>query len=177
MRIAMKAIAAVAAAAITAISATPCTAQQAPSRFASSQDTVRLERRAWSPIRVAKWTTALASSGAVTYGFILNRDADRDYEQIELLCKNNEAACIKKPASDEYADPALEARYDAIVRRDDRAQLALLAGQIGLAASVLLFIVDLPQGTTTNDIPYDPSPLRLGMRAEQVELGISVSVR
>jgi hypothetical protein len=113
----------------------------------------------------------------VAYGFVQNRDADREYREIEVMCKDDITLCATKPDSDEYADPVLEARYNAVLERDERAQLALLAGQIGLAASVLLFIIDLPKGTTTNDIPYDPSPLRLGMRAEQIELAVHVRVQ
>jgi hypothetical protein len=172
---AIRAISAISA--ISAIFAAPASAQRAPAHFAAVQDTVRTVRGGWSPIRVVKWTTALTSAGVVTYGFIQNRDADRAYEEIEIMCEANEVACITKPNSDEYADPALEARYNAILERDDRAQLALLAGQIGLAASVLLFIIDLPKGTGTNDIPYDPSPLRLGMRAEQLQIGVHLPVR
>ena len=163
--------------AIGAIRAAPVYAQRAPARLAAAQDTMRIERGGWSLIRVAKWSTALTSASVVAYGFVQNRDADHEYEEIELMCQANEIACLTKPNSDEYADPALEARYNAILRRDDCAQLALLVGQVGLAASVLLFIIDLPKGTGTNDIPYDPSPLRLGMRAEQLELGVYLPIR
>jgi hypothetical protein len=163
--------------AMSAMMAAPCLAQRAPARFATSQDSVRVVRDGWTPIRIVKWTTALASAGTVAYGFVQNRDADREYEEIELMCKNDITLCATNPGSNEYADPALEARYNAVLERDERAQLALLAGQIGLAASVLLFILDLPEGTTTDDIPYDPSPLRLGMRAEQVELAIHLRIQ
>jgi hypothetical protein len=164
-------------AALSAIMAAPCAAQRAPLRLETAQDSGRVVRDGWSAIRVVKWTTALASAGTVAYGFVQNRDADREYQEIELMCKNDITLCATKPGSDEYADPVLEARYNAVLERDERAQLALLAGQIGLAASVLLFIIDLPKGTTTNDIPYDPSPLRLGMRAEQLELAVHLRIQ
>ena len=162
---------------MSAIMAAPCFAQHAPMRLGVAQDSLRVVRDGWSAIRVVKWTTALASAGTVAYGFVQNRDADREYEEIEMMCKNEITLCATKPDSDEYSDPALEARYNAVLERDERAQLALLAGQIGLAASVLLFILDLPKGTTTNDIPYDPSPLRLGMRAEQIELALHLRIQ
>ena len=162
---------------MSAVMASPCSAQQAPMRLETGPDSVRVVRGGWSAIRVVKWTTALASAGTVAYGFVQNRDADREYEEIELMCKNDISLCATKPDSDEYADPVLEARYNAVLERDERAQLALLAGQIGLAASVLLFILDLPKGTTTNDIPYDPSPFRLGMRAEQIEVAVHLHIQ
>src|SRR5688500_8377476 len=163
--------------AMSAIMASPCFAQHAPMRLGAGQDSARVVRDGWTAIRVVKWTTALASAGTVAYGFVQNWDADREYQEIELMCKNEITLCATKPDSDEYADPALEARYNAVLERDERAQLALMAGQVGLAASVLLFILDLPKGTTTNDIPYDPSPLRLGMRAEQVALALHLRIQ
>ena len=60
----------------------------------------------------------------------------------------------------------MEQRYQRIVDRDDRARLALLGGQIGLAASVIMFIIDLPDRVTPEDIPYDPKPLRVGLRSD-----------
>lgn len=138
-------------------------AQRRVERF--DQDTTRKDVRfAWR--RIAKWTTLLASAGAAGYGFTENRAADREYEELERICEGNPALCEKQPASEAYADAALEARYQRIVDRDDRARLALLAGQVGIAASVVLFILDLPDQSTPEDIPYDPKPLRVGLRRD-----------
>lgn len=146
-------------------------------RFAVSSDSVRVARDGWDAIRVVKWSAALASAGVVAYGFVQNREADREYVEIERLCQTDENVCATKPGSDEYADPALEARYNDVLQRDERAQVALIAGQIGLAASVLLFILDLPEGSITNDIPYDPRRLRLGFDNERLRMGLNVSAR
>lgn len=148
--------------------ASPAMAQRAGQRFEVQQDTITPSRGGWSVVRVAKWGTLLASAGTLTYGFTQNRAADREYEDIERLCQSNPAACETKPDSDEYADPALETRYQNVVRRDDRARLALLAGQVGLAASVLLFILDLSESSLPHDIPYDPRPLRVSVGAHTV---------
>ena len=168
-----------AATAITAllVLSTPALAQRAPARVEAAPDTVRAPRSSWSVIRVAKWTTALASAGAAAYGFMENREADREYESIERVCEAAPPSCTTTVEGGSYADPALEARYQNVLRRDDRAQFALLAGQIGLAASALLFILDLPKSTTPDDIPYDPRPLRLDVRAGQLELGVKLPVR
>lgn len=157
--------------------AAPAYAQHAPARFAASQDSVRVARNGWDAIRVVKWSTALASAGVVAYGFVQNREADREYVEIERLCQTGEAVCATKPGSGEYADPALEARYNDVLRRDERAQVALIAGQIGLAASVLLFILDLPEGSIINDIPYDPRSLRFDFEADRLRLGFQVPAR
>ena len=154
----------------------PATAQHAATRFETRQDTT-VNRPGWSVLRVAKWTSLLGSTGAAVYGFTQNRTADREYEEIERLCQNDPAACITTPGSNAYADPALEARYQSIVQRDDRARVALLAGQIGLAASVLMFILDLPENATPDDIPYDPRRLRLSVGIRQVEFGLHFETR
>jgi hypothetical protein len=157
-------------AAIGALSAvaSPAGAQRSEQRFEVQQDTVTPAHGGWSVVRVAKWGALLASAGTLTYGFTQNRAADREYEDIERLCQSTPAACATKPDSDEYADPALETRYQSVVRRDDRARLALLAGQVGLAASVLLFILDLSEGSLPHDIPYDPRPLRVSVGAHTI---------
>lgn len=157
------------------VSTTPALAQQAQSRFAANQDTAA-NRPSWSVLRVAKWTSLLTSTGAAVYGFAQNRVADREYEDIERLCQDDPAACATQPGGG-YLDAALEARYQSVVRRDDRARVALLAGQIGLAASVLMFILDLPESTTPDDIPYDPRPIRLNVGISQVELGLHFEIR
>ena len=148
--------------------ASPAIAQRAEQRFEEQQDTIAPLRGGWSVVRIAKWGTLLASAGTLAYGFNQNRLADREYEDIERLCQSSPVACENRPDSDAYADPALESRYQDVVRRDDRARLALLAGQVGLAASVLLFILDLSEGSLPHDIPYDPRPLRVSVGAHTV---------
>lgn len=131
------------------------------------QDTTgRDVRPAFRPLRIAKWTTFFASAGTAGYGFAQNRVADRDYEQLERLCVGSPALCEKVGGGDVYADAAMEQRYQEIVDRDDRARLALLAGQLGILASVALFILDLPKSSTPEDIPYDPKPLRFGLGSD-----------
>ena len=142
----------------------PLGAQQADQRFPSEQDTVRGDIRSpWRPLRVAKWSTLVASTAAAAYGFNQNRIADREYEELERICVGNPALCERASGSDEYADADMERRYQEIVERDDRARIALLAGQLGLIASVVMFIFDLPDKSRPEDIPYDPKPLRFGL--------------
>jgi hypothetical protein len=127
------------------------------------QDTTRVLRANWRPMRIVKWTALLASGGAAAYGFAQNRVADRDYHQLELECEEAPASCIKLAGSESYANPALEQRYQRILERDENARTALLAGQIGIAASVIMFIIDLPDRESPEDIPYEPRPLRVGL--------------
>ncbi len=152
-------------------------AQEINDRF-PAQDSGRVDvRYAWRPLRIAKWSTLLIAGGAAAYGFSQNRVADREYEDLEKECDANPAACLKVPGDDAYADPALEQRYQKIVDRDDRARLALLGGQLGILASVVMFIIDLPDRETPEDIPYDPKPLRVGLRRDGgAELAIRLRV-
>lgn len=144
-------------------------AQQADDRF-PAQDTTRDIRATWRPLRVAKWSALLLSTGAVAYGFNQNRVADRDYEKLERDCVDDPTLC-QRTVGGQYVDATMEARYQEIVDRDDRAKLSLLAGQVGLVASLVLFIFDLPDKSTPEDIPYDPKPLRFGLgRGGRAEL-------
>jgi hypothetical protein len=137
------------------------------------QDTTRTIRSTWRPLRIVKWTSLLASTGAAAYGFAENRVADREYKELELDCDAAPFSCSKVNGGEAYSDPALEQRYQKILKRDDNARMALLAGQIGIAASVIMFIIDLPEGENTEDIPYEPKPLRFGLsRDGRAELGL-----
>ena len=144
-------------------SASTAEAQRRNANFEVQDTAGRDLRPALRPLRIAKWATFLTSAGAAGYGFAQNRVADREYEDLERICEGNPALCEKVDDSDVYADAAMERRYQQIVERDDRARLALLAGQLGILASVALFIIDLPKSSTPEDIPYEPKPLRFGL--------------
>lgn len=128
-----------------------------------TQDTTRELRSNWRPMRIVKWTALIASAGAAGYGFAQNRVADEDYERLEMECEEAPTSCAKVAGSDAYANPVLEQRYQRILKRDENARTALLAGQIGIAASVIMFIIDLPARESPEDIPYEPNPVRFGL--------------
>lgn len=150
-------------------------AQRVPQTFV--QDTGDVDVRSpWRPLRIAKWSTLLLSGGAAAYGFVQNRRADRDYEALERECAEAPTGCLVLD-NGAYADPALEQRYQRIVDRDRDARTALLAGQLGIAASVVMFIIDLPDREDPEDIPYEPRPIRFGLgRDGRTELSARVHV-
>jgi hypothetical protein len=159
----------------TLVAAADAQAQRASDAFRAVQDTARDARPALRPMRVAKWATFLASTGAAAYGFTQNRVADRDYEELERECDDAPASCTKASGSEAYLNPALEQRYQRILDRDETAKVALLAGQIGIAASVIMFIVDLPDREEPEDIPYEPKPMRFGLSGDgRAELNLRV---
>lgn len=152
-------------------------AQEIEDRFPAA-DSGRVDvRYAWRPLRIAKWSTLLVSGGAAAYGFSQNRIADDEYEQLERECAASPAACLKTSENGAYADPELEQRYQRILERDDRARLALLGGQLGILASVVMFIIDLPDREAAEDIRYDPKPIRFGLsRDGATEIGFHLRV-
>jgi hypothetical protein len=138
-------------------------AQRSTTVFQLEQDTTQDVRSAWRPMRIVKWTSLIASTGAAAYGFSQNRVADREYEQLERDCEAAPFSCAKASESGPYLDTALEQKYQRILERDEDAKVALLAGQIGIAASVIMFIIDLPDRDDPEDIPYEPRPVRFGL--------------
>lgn len=150
--------------------AAPAPAQHAQPRFADADTSAKHAAR-WTTLRVAKWSTLTAATGAFVYGFVQNRSADRDYADIERLCQASASSCERVSSSGPYQDATLEARYQSVLSRDRRARSALLAGQLGIAASVVLFILDLPASAAPPDIPYEPHRLDLGLQDGQLRLG------
>ena len=140
--------------------------QQREARFALQETEAESAQLDLRPIRIAKWATLMAAAGAAGYGFAENRRADREYEDIERECGTAPALCTMDPATGSYTNMEMEQRYQRVTERDDRARVALLAGQIGIAASVIMFIIDLPGTSTPDDIPYEPRPLRFGLGGE-----------
>lgn len=144
-------------------------AQRMEPRFDAQQDTAQQIHHGWTALRIAKWSTLAGSTAAVVYGFSQNRLADREYAAIEKLCEGSPDQCART-SSDTYADAALEQRYQSVVTRDRHARRALLAGQLGVAASVVLFVLDLRDAAAPGDIPYEPHGLHLDVSRKGLEL-------
>lgn len=110
----------------------------------------------WSALRVSKWATLTATLGAAVYGLTRVRRADDQYEQLERACEAAPADCRDRAADGSYRDLELERQYQSVLRQDHRARTGLLASQVGAAASVVLFILDLRHARGPGDIPYHP---------------------
>lgn len=139
--------------------ASPVAAQDAPGMTADSVPVRSAERGGWTALRVAKWSTAGVAAGTALYGFINNQRADDRFESIERACVLEPARCADRLPGGAYADAELEVEYQDARAIDRRARTALIAGQIGVAASVVLFIVDLRNSDAPADIPYEPRTL------------------
>ncbi|HSL69416.1 MAG TPA: hypothetical protein VK864_04200, partial [Longimicrobiales bacterium] len=125
------------------------------------QDTVR-PSVARGFARVGKWATLTGAAGAAVYGYLANRDADSRYEDLETLCLADPERCADRLPDGSFADPTLEQEYQEILDLDSRARFSLTASQIAMAATIVLFIIDLPRGGTGEDIPYRPPRLQVG---------------
>lgn len=124
-------------------------------------------RSDWRLLRVAKWTTAAASAGLAVWGVVNNRRADERFEALEQECLLDPARCESRRPNGAYTDAALETQYQDVRDMDRNARTALIAGQVGLATSVVLFILDLRNNSGPSNIPYEPrridvSPARDG---------------
>jgi hypothetical protein len=134
------------------------------------------EARGWTSLRVAKWTTAGLAAGAAVYGVLNNRKADDEYEQLEQVCVVQPERCGERLPGGAYADADMEAQYQNIRALDRRARTALIAGQVGIAAAVLLFVLDLRHDDGPANIPYDPDLLDI-VPARDGGMSLSVQLR
>lgn len=138
----------------------PCVAQDpAPQSAADTTSAPSVERGSWTALRVAKWSTAVGAAGTALYGFVNNQRADDRFESLEQTCVSEPVRCADRLPNGAYADAALEADYQAARAIDRRARTALIIGQVGVAASVVLFIADLRNNDAPADIPYEPRTL------------------
>ena len=116
-----------------------------------------------SGLSIAKWGT-LALSGVVgAYGFSANNDAEDRYAALEQSCAQDVVRCRDRLSDGRFADADLEQQYQDVVRLDRRARVALIASQVGIATSVVLFILDLREAEAPPNIPYEPE---LSVRAD-----------
>ncbi|HEX6937788.1 MAG TPA: hypothetical protein VF158_00140 [Longimicrobiales bacterium] len=129
------------------------------------------------PLTAAKWATTAATAAVVVYGFTASLTADGHYDRIARLCAADAGRCRERDGGG-YIDPEI-ARLDAEAERlDRRARVAFLASQVGVAASVALFILDLRDPGAPPNIPYAPARLRIGFAPDgALRVGARLPVR
>lgn len=130
----------------------------------AAQEAVRQpEPASLRPVRVAKWALLLGGAGAAVYGLQQNQQADDAYAELERMCAAAPDTCRQRGPGGAYVDAGLEQQYQRVRDSDGRARSALIAGQAGLAASAVLFIIDLRNTRPPRNIPFEPSRLELGV--------------
>jgi hypothetical protein len=125
----------------------------------------------FSSLGMAKWSTLAAATAAGIFGFIESARADDRYSEHESLCEENRADCLLRTADGAYVDPSFESIFQSVRRHDRRAHYALIAGQVGLASSVVLFLLDLGNARPPRDIPWVPQELNVQRRPGAVSVG------
>lgn len=115
----------------------------------------------WRPLAIAKWGVLGATAVAAVYGLSASIEADGLYDRISQICASDAGRCAVLPEGG-YADEEV-ARLDRDAHElDERARHGLLATQIGVAATLALFILDLRDGGPPPNVPYVPPQLRVG---------------
>jgi hypothetical protein len=108
-------------------------------------------------------------------GFTLNSSADDLYDDLERACVADPLVCRLRTPDGAYRSEELESRYQRVLDRDAGARTALLASQIGVATSVVLFILDLRNARGPEDIIYEPRTLEVSPRRDGgVELRLNL---
>lgn len=116
----------------------------------------------WRPLSIAKWGMLGSTAVAAVYGLSASLEADGLYDDIAAICGLDAGRCDVLPEGG-YADPEV-ARLDRDARKlDERARTGLLATQIGVAATLALFILDLRDGGPPPNVPYVPPQIRVGI--------------
>ncbi len=123
-------------------------------------------------LRVAKWSTLTFAAAAGIYGFVESARADDRYNELESLCQASPADCQLRTADGAYQDTRFETLYQTVRRHDRRAHYSLIAGQVGVATSVVLFLLDLGNAHPPRDIPWVPRDLRVRRTRGGADVGI-----
>ena len=151
--------------------ASPAAAQHRDQRLAPVATPPQPQQTsAFRPLAVAKWGLLASGIGAATYGFIEGAKADDIYEDLEGRCVGNANLCRARTADGGYTDPEMEALYQDVLKRDSRTRTALIAGQVSLASSLVLFLLDMGGGPQREGIPYEPPRLRVTPEGMEVRI-------
>ncbi len=132
------------------------------------------EVRPLRPMRVAKWSTLVVAAGTAAWGFVQNGKADDAFADLERRCNAAPSVCARRTPDGAYEDAELERRYQNVRSLDRRAHAALLLGQIGIATSAVLFLLDLGNARRPPDIPFTPTEIEVQPRADGA---VALSVR
>lgn len=157
-------------------------AQQAQERFPGSgaetaEDAVDgpLQNGAgWTPVRIAKWSSVGAALAAAGVGLVSHERAADRFDALEATCNEQPDRCGERLPGGEFADEELERLFQDVVELDRRARLGLIVSQAGIAAAVVLFILDMRGDSGPDNVPYDPGRLQLGPDSDG---GLGLSVR
>lgn len=116
----------------------------------------------WRPLSVAKWGMLGLTAVAAVYGLSASLEADGLYDRISAICAADASRCETLPEGG-YADEEVASLARDAGALDERARRGLFATQIGVAATLALFILDLRDSGPPPNVPYVPPQLRVGI--------------
>jgi hypothetical protein len=136
------------------------------------------ERRSSRRLGIAKWSTLIVSAGVGGYGFVTNDRAERAYVDLEQRCfASPEEICRERNPDGSFVDAELEREFQEVLRMDRRARAALVAAQVGVVATVVLFIMDMGGNGLPDTIPFTPPRLNVTPHGVGLEARVPVGGR
>ena len=115
-------------------------------------------RRPWviSFAQWAKWGTLASAVGLATVAIFRNDDANDVFRGLNRFCAAAPNACFLGDDG-RYVDASAEVLYNETLRIDRQARAWMVAGQLTLAASGVLFLIDLvTDDDGPRNIPFSP---------------------
>jgi hypothetical protein len=124
---------------------------------------------------VAHYGKWMAGIGAVALTYLGAREHERSddaWNDLLAICSQNQADCSLGP-NGRYINPAAEQLYSVSLRYDDRARMALVAGQAALLLAVGLFILDMRHDDDgPENIPLEPLAISSNLRTGDTRVGL-----
>jgi len=116
-------------------------------------------------VHYGKWGAAALFAAATGVGLLEHQRADNAFDDLRTLCGSTAQCTIG--ADGRYTDPIAEAQYQRIVSGDRAARSWFIGGQVALAGTVALFVIELLHARGSTNIPYSGftvKPTRDGTR-------------
>ena len=124
-------------------------------------------------VRHGKWATAALFVAATGLALYEHRTANGAFDDLRTMCGATVQCSIGQDGR--YTDPAAEAQYQEVVAGDRAARAWFISGQVALAATTVLFVVELLHTKGSKNIPYSGfivKPTRTGTR-----IGVQLPIR
>jgi len=124
-------------------------------------------------VRYGRWVTAAGALALTLLSVQQHERAEDHWDQLNRICRYDNAACVVG-ADGRYVNPTAETEYQATLDYDRRARRRLVGGQIALAVTVGLFIIDVGRGGAgPGNIPL--APLEVTVGGDGARIGVKVA--
>ena len=124
-------------------------------------------------VRNGKWGAAALFVAATSLGLLEHHRANVAFDGLRELCGASAQCSIGQDGR--YSDPVAEVQYQKVVSGDRAARSWFVGGQVALAGTAVLFVIELLHPRATTNIPFSGflvKPTRSGTR-----IGLQLPVR